>query len=178
MALKLETAKDPELSALHKLISEGWPPKRSSVPDNLKDYWNYRDELTVEDGILLKNWKFIVPKNLQLVHINKICAGHLCMNKSLQKACEYLFRKRYTKNIMEAIDKHAICQENAPSNPECFQYISEVPPHPWHTLGTDIFYHRKQDYLVLINYFSKFLIVRKLPNSTTGAVLKELSITP
>ena len=177
MALKLETAKDPELSALHKLISEGWPPKRSSVPDNLKDYWNYRDELTVEDGILLKNRKFIVPKNLQLVYIDKIHAGHLGINKSLQKAREYLFWKGYTKDIIEAIDKCAICQENAPSNPQCFQYISEVPPHPWHTLGTDIFYHRKQDYLVLIDYFSKFLIVRKLPNSTTGAVVKELSIT-
>ena len=86
MALKLETAKDPELSALHKLTSEGWPPKRSSVPDNLKDYWNYRDELTVEDGILLKNRKFIVPKNLQLVYIDKIHAGHLGINKNLQKA--------------------------------------------------------------------------------------------
>ena len=177
MALKLETAKDPELSALHKLISEGWPPKRSSVPDNLKDYWNYRDELTVEDGILLKNRKFIVPKNLLLGYIDKIHAGHLGINKSLQKACEYLFWKGYTKDIIEAIDQCAMCQENAPSNPQHFQYISEVPPHPWHTLGTDIFYHRKQDYLVLIDYFSKFLIVRKLPNSTTGAVVKELSIT-
>ena len=37
MALMEETAKDPELSALHKLIPEGWPPKRSNAPDNLKD---------------------------------------------------------------------------------------------------------------------------------------------
>ena len=86
MALMEETAKDPELSALHKLISEGWPPKRSNVPDNLKDYWNYRDELTVENGILLKSHKFIVPKNLQSVYINKIHAGHLGIDKSLQKA--------------------------------------------------------------------------------------------
>ena len=41
MALMEETVKDSELSALHNLISEEWPPKRSSVPDNLKDYWNY-----------------------------------------------------------------------------------------------------------------------------------------
>ena len=177
MALMEETAKDPELSALHKLISEGWPPKRSNVPDNLKDYWNYRDELTVENGILLKSHKFIVPKNLQSVYINKIHAGHLGINKSLQKAQEYLFWKGYTKDISEAIDKCTLCQENAPSNPQCFQYISEVLPHPWHTLGTDLFYHRKQDYLVLVDYFSKFLIVRKLPNSTTGAIVKELSIT-
>ena len=147
MALKEETAKDPELSVLHKLISEGWPPKRSSVTDNLKDYWNYRDELTVENGILLKSHKFIVPKNLQSVYIDKIYAGHLGINKSLQKAREYLFWKGYTKDISEAIDKCALCQENAPSDPQHFQYISEVPPHPWHTLGTDLFYHRKQDYI-------------------------------
>ena len=85
-ALKEETAKDPELSALHKLISEGWPPKRSSVHDNLKDDWNYRDELTVENGILLKSQKFIVLKSLQPVYIGKIHAGHLGINNSLQKA--------------------------------------------------------------------------------------------
>ena len=43
MALKEETAKDLELSAPYQLILEEWPTKRSSVPDNLKDYWNYRD---------------------------------------------------------------------------------------------------------------------------------------
>ena len=64
MALMEETAQYPELSVLHKLISNGRPPKRSSVLDNLKDYWNYRDELTVENHILLKSHKFIMPKNL------------------------------------------------------------------------------------------------------------------
>ena len=39
-------------------------------------------------------------------------------------------------------------------------------PNSWHTLGTDIFYHRRKDFLVLIDNFSKFLIVRKIPNST------------
>ena len=96
-----ETAKDPELFALQKLTSEGWSPKRSSVPDNLKDYWNYRDKLTMENGILLKNHKFTVPKNLQSVYIDKIYAGHLGINKSLQKAHEYLFWKGYAKEITE-----------------------------------------------------------------------------
>ena len=141
MALMEETAKDPELSALHKLISEGWPLKRSNVPDNLKDYWNYRDELTVENGILLKSHKFIVSKNLQSVYINKIHAGHLGINKSLQKAYEYLFWNGYIKEITE---------------------MTSLP-----TLEISI----------ILDYFSKFLIVRKLPNTTTGAIVKELSIT-
>ena len=56
--------------------------------------------------------KFIVPKNLQSVYINKIHAGYLGINKSLQKAREYLFWKGYTKDISEAIDKCTLCQEN------------------------------------------------------------------
>ena len=54
--------------------------------------------------------------------------------------------------------------------------ISEVPPHAWHTLGTDLFYWNRIDFLVVGDYFSKFLIVRKNPNSSTHAVIKELGM--
>ena len=45
-----------------------------------------------------------------------------------------------------------------------------------HTLGTDLFYWNKIDYLVIGDYFSKYLIVRRLPNSSTYAVIKELGL--
>ena len=54
------------------------------------------------------------------------------------------------------------------------KYISEVPPHPWHTLGSDLFYFQRIDFLVVVDYFSKYLIVRKIPSSTSSAVIKEL----
>ena len=80
----------------------------------------------------------------------------------------------YTKHIKETTEKCSLCQENSAAlNTEKFKYISTVPPHPWHMLGMDLFYFRKQDFLILIDYFSKFLIVRKLPNLTSNAVIKE-----
>ena len=45
-----------------------------------------------------------------------------------------------------------------------------------HMLGTDLFYWSKIDYLVIGDYFSKYLIVRRLPNSSTHAVIKELGL--
>ena len=51
--------------------------------------------------------------------------------------------------------------------------MSDVSPHAWHTLGTDLFYWNKMDYLVIRDYFSKYLIVRRLPNSSTHMVIKE-----
>ena len=54
--------------------------------------------------------------------------------------------------------------------------ISEVPPHAWHSLGTKLFYWNKVDFLVVGDYFTKFLIVRILPNSSTHAVIKEVGM--
>ena len=34
--------------------------------------------------------------------------------------------------------------------------VSDVPPHAWHTLGTDLFYWNKIDCLVIRDYFSKY----------------------
>ena len=52
-----------------------------------------------------------------------------------------------------------------------------------HSASTSMTYARhrplllqKQDFLILIDYFSKFLIVRKLPNSTSNAVITELGL--
>ena len=51
--------------------------------------------------------------------------------------------------------------------------ISEVPPHAWHTLGTDLFYWNKMDYLVVADFQQ---IIRKIPNTSTHSVIKELGM--
>ena len=74
------------------------------------------------------------------------------------------------------VEKCDICQSQQNSTPIVQKYISEVPPHPWHTLGSDLFYFQKIDFLVVVDYFSKYLIVRKIPSSTSSAVIKELGM--
>ena len=70
--------------------------------------------------------------------------------------------------------KRSQSQQNSTTSVQ--KYVSEVPPHPWHTLGSDLFYFHRIDFLVVVDYFSKYLIVRKIPNSTSSAVIKELGM--
>ena len=74
------------------------------------------------------------------------------------------------------VEKCDICQSQQNSTPIVQKYISEVPPHPWHTLGSDLFYFQRIDFLVVVDYFSKYLIIRKIPSSTSSAVIKELGM--
>ena len=174
--LQTKTVQDAELQALQRVISKGWPQKRSNLPKFLTNYWNYRDELHVEDGILMKNAKILIPKDLQGKYLDKIHQGHQGIQKSLQKAREYIFWDGYTKDIVEKIEKCSTCQESQKTSSTKFRYISDVPPTPWHTLGSDLFYFKKMDFLVVVDYFSKFLIVRKLHNSTSQSVINQLDM--
>ena len=63
--IREETDKDTTLSALREIIMCGWPEKRSSCPAYLHDYWNYRKELTVAHGLILKGARIVIPESLQ-----------------------------------------------------------------------------------------------------------------
>ena len=68
-----------------------------------------------------------------------------------------------------------ICQEYGKSQP-LTGTTKELPTFPWHMLETDLFYWKRMDFLIVVDVFSKCIIVRKLPNSTSAAVCIELSM--
>ena len=61
LSLAAETDKDPMMQALKHQIIKGWPHIRSECGKNLQDFWNYRDELSVLDSLILKGSCIVVP---------------------------------------------------------------------------------------------------------------------
>ena len=49
--LQKATAKDPVIQSLIDTILEGWPEDKANLSVDLREYWNYRDEVPV--------WSFI-----------------------------------------------------------------------------------------------------------------------
>ena len=171
-----ETSKDKELQSLKHYISTGWPSKRSQIPVSLHPYWNFRDELTIESGILMKNSKVLIPETLRQKYLKQIHQGHQGIEACRSRAREFVFWVNINSDLKEMVEKCDICQSQQNSTASIQKYVSEVPPHPWHTLGSDLFYFQRIDFLVVVDYFSKYLIVRKIPSSTSSAVIKELGM--
>ena len=53
-------------------------------------------------------------------------------------------------------------------------YERIIPSEPWEALACDLFYLKKDTYLILADYFSKFVIIRKIHKETTQAVAQQL----
>ena len=80
-----------------------------------------------------------------------------------------------TYDVQQLIEKCIICQEYGKSQP-IIGTTQELPPFPWHILAIDMSYWKRMDFLIVANVFSKYIIVRKLPNSISAAVCVELSM--
>ena len=49
---------------LRKVIFKGWPDQRKEAPAAVQEYWNYRDELAIEDGLIVKGERNVMPRSM------------------------------------------------------------------------------------------------------------------
>jgi len=49
-----------------------------------------------------------------------------------------------------------------------------VPDRPWQNLGVDIFLFKEKDYLLVIDYYSKYPEISRLPDKTASTVITYL----
>ena len=78
--IQQETKKDLQLHLLMQYITNGWPEVHQKLPSELWNYWNYRDEFSMEQGIILKNHHIIVPETLWRTFLELVHEGHQGMS--------------------------------------------------------------------------------------------------
>ena len=89
--LRDETKKDEHLSKLMTTIVQGWPDSRNQVPPPLRPYWPYRDELTIDNGLIYKGAQVMIPQSMQAEMLLKIHANHFGPESNIRMAREVLF---------------------------------------------------------------------------------------
>ena len=71
--IRIATQEDDELAMLKHTNIQGWPSTIKEVPSVLQSYWAFREELMIEDGIILKGTRIVIPAKkheavLKLIH--------------------------------------------------------------------------------------------------------------
>ena len=80
------TKQDSELCMLVKYIMTGFPEKQRDVHPCVRKYWSFRDELSIEDGVVIKGQQVIIPSELQELYLKKINDGHQGIIRCQQRA--------------------------------------------------------------------------------------------
>ena len=81
--MRTATQEDDELALLKHTKTHGWPSTIREVPSEIQPYWNFREELTVEDGIILKGKCIVVPHKKCQATLQPVHKGHLVLGKCI-----------------------------------------------------------------------------------------------
>ena len=107
------TMQDQDLNKLKDVIFKGWPEYRKKCPQELWDYWTFRCQLVIEDGLILKGDKIIIPKTLRGQVLEAIHTGHQGETKCLVicLARESVFWPGITNDIKQLVKDCDICNK-------------------------------------------------------------------
>ena len=89
--LKDSTQRDPILATVYQLTQQGWPHQRRHVPRLARRYWDFRDELSTDDGMLLKGPRLIIPGEPQEEYLSHLREGHLSASKVQENAKQHMY---------------------------------------------------------------------------------------
>ncbi|XP_038075960.1 uncharacterized protein K02A2.6-like [Patiria miniata] len=171
-----ETAADPTLAKVKGHIMNGWPVDKHHLTSDVGPYYAVHNELVFCDGILFLGNRVVVPRSMQEDMLKKIHESHLGIVKLKQRARAILYWPGMNSQIEDTVAKCAICQSSRKTQPAEPMIQHDIPDRPWSKLGADVFHLGGVNYLLVVDYYSKFPEVQALQDLTAHSVIHELKI--
>ena len=169
-----ETSQDRVLSAAVQYTATGWPAYQTDVGPELQELYAVRNELSVHNGLLIKANRIVIPTSLRADILDLIHAGHFGIQKCRERANSSVWWPGLNKEIVNKVQQCAHCEIRRPSQRSEPLQPTPLPERPFQMVGTDICEVKGQQYLVLIDYFSRYIEIAHLPNVTSATVIARL----
>ena len=127
--IRQATQADDELALLKHTIMMGWPNNIKEIPQVLHPYWTFREELTIEDGLILKGTRIVIPNKKHEAILKQIHDSHLGLTKCKLHAKQAV----YWPGLNDQLEQLVLnCQL-------CLKYSrSKKKPDAYTTLGQEV----------------------------------------
>lgn len=169
---KKETKNDNVMQLLKKTVENGWPSEKSDLPEEVKPYWQFQNEITSIDNLMYKGQKLIIPENLRKEMLNLIHESHLGIVKCKTRAREFVYWPGLMSDIQDKVEKCEICAtSNKKTNHKEPMIASKIPDRPSSKIAADLFQYKDEHYLLTVDYYSKWPEVDKLDSTKSANVI-------
>ena len=157
--VKHASADDPVLQVLRKTITDGWPASKSDVPECVHAYFDFRNELTVQEQLVFKGDRLVIPTSLRKEMTALVHTTHIGVEGCIRRARETMYWPRMTTELKEYIAKCDVCLAHRASPAKEPLLQCEFSGGPWYKISADLCEMPGRTLLVVCDYFSNFIEV-------------------
>jgi transposase InsO family protein len=171
--LRQAATDDDEYRLLRQQVQVGWP-NAAATPEALKPYETFADELAVYGDFVFKGLRVIVPLAARPEVLKRLHGGHIGLNGCIRRAQNAVYYPGITRDIKNLVAACEICKSHSVDATKEPLRPHPVPTRPWQRVGTDIFTHQSQDYLLTVDYLSGYIEVDRLASKRCKDVIYAL----
>ena len=161
------------MKVIASFIENGWPRHERSVPHSVRDYSRERSSLSISDGIIIYKLQ-IVPPNMHAYILQRLHETHQGISKYRECAAASVWWQGIGKAIIALVERCQTCQRNRPAQCEQPLHPTALPKLPWQNIAIDICQHKRNDYLVIIDYYSRWIEIKQLTSLTSACVINRV----
>lgn len=170
--LRAKTASDELGTYLVRYCRGKWPNKSSLSPE-LQDLHGKREFFTERDGVVFHGSRIYIPQDERPQVLSDIHRAHQGESKCLRIAKEAVWWPRMTIDITQMVKECRKCMEHRAIPREPLK-LTPLPEKPWWRLGMDLFEKEGEHFLVIVDYFSRYIVVRHLKETTSETMIREI----
>lgn len=171
---ELQECTKKELSSLQHVIQQGWPEHRRDAPTTVQPYWESKSQLTICDGVVYKGLRIVIPPTMRQHMLKLIHQSHLGIVKSKQRVREVLYWPGMSAEIEEVVKNCSKCAEFQNKLPRLPLKPTEAPGLPFELVASDIFEFDGKHFILLVDYFSKYIEVDELKDLRSRTAIEIL----
>ncbi|XP_064462310.1 uncharacterized protein K02A2.6-like [Ornithodoros turicata] len=170
--IRKASAQDKTLTLIAEYCTTQWPPDAVLSPECRK-FASVADELAVVDGLLLRGGRLVIPQAMRHEVLASLHAGHQGVTRCRARAREAAWWSGISEHLQDFIKRCPTCQMHRRPGTEP-RMQTPLPERPWTVVGMELFYANRQNYLVFVDYFSKFFETSHLKTTTAADIIAEL----
>ena len=175
--IRSATEEDEQLQRVRKLIREGWPDRVSSTTHSIRDYYTLKDSLSECEGLITSGCRIVIPRSMRQEILDRIHEGHQSLSKCKERAQETVWWPGLSADIKHKMQTCHFCQANRRTQRKEPLRSTPLPERPWQKIATDICEYNGKQYLVISDYYSRYLEILHSPTTTAEQIVRLMKAT-
>ena len=106
--------------------------------------------------------------------LERIHDGHMGITKCRERANQSEWWPHVSKDIQDRVANCGHCLEKRPSQAREPVLPSSLPDRPFQKVGVDLYEFRGLHYLVIVDYYSRYIDLAHLPKITSSTVVNKV----